>query len=50
MMEEYINRLNVAQNHFDWAADSEEVDIAIFEMNAAELALSHYVKKRKEES
>lgn len=46
-MEEYVKRLNVAQAHFDWATDPEEVDAAIHELKAAELSLSHYVKEMK---
>lgn len=48
-MKEYVDRLDVAQSHFDWATDPEEVDVAIYELKAAELALSHYVKEKKEE-
>ena len=48
-MKEFIERLHIAQSHFDWATDSEEVDIAIYELQAAELALSHYVKGQKKE-
>ena len=48
-MEEYIKRLHIAQSHFDWATDPEEVDIAIYELQAAELAMSHYVKGQKKE-
>lgn len=47
-MKEYVERLNIAQAHFDWATDPEEVDVAIYELQAAELSMSHYVKKRKE--
>lgn len=47
LMEEYVKRLNVAQAHFDWATDPEEVDEAIYELQAAELAMSRYVKNRK---
>lgn len=46
-MEKYIERLNIAQSHFDWATDPEQVDVAIYELQAAELAMSHYVKERK---
>lgn len=46
-MEEYVKRLNVAQAHFEWAIDPEEVDAAIHELTAAELSLSHYVKEMK---
>lgn len=48
-IEKYINRLDVAQSHFDWASDPGEVDVAIYEIMAAELALSNYVKGRKNE-
>ena len=46
-MEKYIERLNIAQSHFDWAIDPEEVDVAIYELQAAELAMSRYVKELK---
>lgn len=48
-MKEYVERLEVAQNHFDWASNPEEVDIAIYELNAAERALAHYVEEKKNE-
>ena len=48
-MEEYVKRLTVAQAHFEWATDPEEVDAAIHELKAAELALSHYVKEMKKD-
>lgn len=48
-MEEYVKKLHIAQAHFDWATDPEEVDIAIHELQAAELALSYYVKCQKKE-
>ena len=48
-MKEYVERLNVAQAHFDWATDPEEIDVAIYELQAAELAMSHYLKERKKE-
>lgn len=48
-MKEYIERLNAAQSRFDWATDPEEVDVAIYELQAAELAVSHYVKGQKKE-
>ena len=48
-MKEYIERLNVAQNHFDWATDPEGVDVAIYELKAAEMALSHYVRNQKKD-
>lgn len=49
-MKEYVERLNVAQAHFDWAVECEDVDVAIHELQAAEIALSYYVRrKRKEE-
>lgn len=47
-MKEYVERLNIAQAHFDWATDPEEVDVAIYELKAAELSMSHYIKKQKE--
>lgn len=49
-MKEYVERLHIAQAHFDWATEPEEVDVAIHELQAAEIALSYYVRrKRKEE-
>lgn len=48
-MREYMDRLEIAQNHFDWASDPAEVDIAIYELNAAERALAHYMERQKEE-
>lgn len=48
-MEGYVKRLHIAQSHFDWATDPEEVDVAIYELQAAELAMSHYMKERKKE-
>ena len=48
-MQEYIERLNAAQTKFDWATDPEDVDVAIYELKAAELAMSNYVKGQKKE-
>jgi hypothetical protein len=48
-MRGYIDRLEIAQNHFDWASSPGEVDAAIYELQAAELLLSNYVEKVKEE-
>ena len=48
-MEEYVKKLHVAQAHFEWATDPEEVDVAIYELQAAELAMSHYVKELKKD-
>lgn len=48
-MKEYMERLNIAQAHFDWATDPEEVDMAIYELKAAEIALSRYVRAQKKE-
>lgn len=47
-MKEYIDRLNVAQNHFDWATDPDAVDVAIYELKAAEIAMSRYVRDKRE--
>ena len=46
-MKEYVTRLEIAQNHFDWASCPEEVDIAIYELNAAERALGYCVEEEK---
>lgn len=46
-MKEYVERLNAAQRHFDWATEPDEVDAAIYELKAAELSLSNYVERRK---
>lgn len=46
-VEKYIERLHIAQSHFDWATDREEIDVAIYELQAAELAMSRYVKELK---
>ena len=46
-MKEFVDRLEIAQNHFDWASSPVEVDIAIYELAAAELAISNYVDKEK---
>lgn len=48
-MKEYVDRLEIAQNHFDWASSPGEVDAAIYELKAAELSISNYVEKLKEE-
>lgn len=48
-MTEYLEKLNMAQNHFDWADSPEEVDIAIYELKAAELSLSNFLRLQKEE-
>lgn len=48
-MNEYIERLKAAQDKFDWATDPAEVDVAIYELQAAELAMSNYVKGQKKE-
>lgn len=47
-LKKFVNRLNDAYNHLDCATNFEEVDIAVFEITAAELALSRYVKMSKE--
>ena len=49
MLEEYVERLQIAQAHFDWATDPDEVDVAIYELKAAELAMSYFVKCSKVE-
>ena len=46
-VEKYIERLHIAQSHFDWATDRDEIDVAIYELQAAELAMSRYVKELK---
>ena len=48
-MKEYVNRLDAAQTKFDWATEPEEIDVAIYELKAAELAMSNYVKEKKKE-
>jgi hypothetical protein len=48
-MGEFVNRLNAAYNHLDCAASPEDVDIAIYEITAAELALSRYLRTVKQE-
>ena len=48
-MKGYVERLEIAQNHFDWASSPGEVDAAIYELQAAELLLSNYVGKVKED-
>lgn len=40
-MKEYIERLNTAWNHFNWATDPIDVDVAIYELMAAERAMAH---------
>ena len=45
-MEWYVARLEIAQNHFDWARTPSEIDAAIYELQAAELMLSNYVAKQ----
>lgn len=47
-MKEFVDRLEIAQNHLDWAGTAAEVDVAIYELQAAELALSNYVEKLRE--
>ena len=48
-MKGYVEKLEIAQNHFDWASSPGEVDAAIYELQAAELLLSNYVEKVKED-
>ena len=48
-MKEYVERLNIAQAHFDWATDIDAIDAAIYELQAAEKAISHFVKCQKKE-
>jgi hypothetical protein len=48
-VDKFVERLNVAYNHLDCAASPEDVDIAIHEITAAELALSRYLKLLKSE-
>lgn len=49
-MKEFVERLAIAQNHFDWARNPGEVDAAIYELNAAEQWINNYVKQsRKDE-
>lgn len=47
MKNEYIVRLEVARNHFEEAVGQDEVDMAIYEMAAAEVALAMEVKRQK---
>ena len=47
-MKEYVERLHAAQRHFDWAVDPKDVDAAIYELKSAELSLSNYVGRRKQ--
>lgn len=49
MVKEYIERLNIAQAHFDWATDPDDVDVAIYELKAAEIAMSYFIKCHKAE-
>ena len=46
-MPEYVKLLEVAQNHFDNAVTPEEVDKAIYELNAAEIAMAIFLKNSK---
>jgi len=46
-MREYLERLYAAQRHFNWAVDPVDVDAAIYEWKAAELAMSQYIKREK---
>lgn len=46
-MDEYLKRIEVAQNHLDWAVGPDEVEVAIYEMIAAEKALELYIKGEK---
>lgn len=48
-MAKFVDSLNVAYNHLDCATSPEDVDIAIHEITAAELALSRYLKLLKRE-
>lgn len=48
-MKDYVKLLDIAQAHFDWATDPEAIDAAIYELQAAEIAMSHYVKGMKKE-
>ena len=47
MKNEYIERLEVARNHFEEAVGQDAVDLAIYEMAAAEIALAMEVKRRR---
>lgn len=47
-MKQYIERLNTAWNHFNQATDPIDVDVAIYELMAAERAMAHVKKERGE--
>lgn len=44
-MKEYIERLDTAWNHFNQATDPIDVDVAIYELMAAERAMAHIKKE-----
>ena len=46
-MQEFINRRDAAYNHFENAVGQKEVDMAIYEIMYAELAIEKYVKEQK---
>ena len=47
MKNEYIERLEIARNHFENAVGQDEVDLAIYEMVAAEMALAIEMKRQR---
>lgn len=47
-MKEHLNRIEVARCHLNNALSFEDVDEAIYELCAAELALRRYIREEKE--
>lgn len=46
-MRAYVAAVEIAQNHLDYALGDDAVDKAIFEMGAAEKAMSLYIQEEK---
>lgn len=46
-MDEYIKRREAAYNHFNNAVGQYDVDMAIYEIMSAELAMEKYIKEQK---
>lgn len=46
-MRAYVAAVEIAQNHLDYAVGDDAIDKAIFEMGAAEKAMSLYIQEEK---
>lgn len=47
-MRAYVAAVEIAQNHLDYAVGDDAIDKAIFEMGAAEKAMSLYIREEKQ--